>query len=43
MRSASMIMALTLLPVAAMAQASYQPKNDEPNPYKPGRELRPAA
>ena len=34
--SASVAFALTLLPAAAMAQASYQPKNDEPNPYKPG-------
>ena len=34
--SASVAAALMLLPVAARAQASYQPKNDEPNPYKVG-------
>ena len=34
--SASVAFALTLLPATAMAQASYQPKNDEPNPYKAG-------
>src|SRR6266481_8415189 len=34
--SASVAAALMLLPVAARAQASYQPKNDEANPYKPG-------
>jgi hypothetical protein len=33
---ASAAAALLLLPVAASAQASYQPKNDEANPYKPG-------